>query len=296
MDVYKSETREVIRRFLGFRLSFPDCIAALDSALADLTTRMTGAQLATVRAVMMENNNIVMQEMARRGPPPSEPNILAALGDGVTPAVYQRGQTIYGQGDSGEQIFYIQKGRVNLTVVSKFGKKAIMGVLGAGSFLGERCLKEQPHAATATTMIKSSVLRLDKRNVLRALDENAAFSGLFRDHLLSRNLRIEEDIIYQVLNSNERRLARVLLLMANFGEHGAPKTVLPKISFESLAERVGTTISKIGFFMRKFRKLGFIEYNGELKIHSSLLNVVLHDQFAMIATHPAPVRKAKLEN
>jgi CRP/FNR family cyclic AMP-dependent transcriptional regulator len=292
MEVYKSETREVIRRFLARRLSFPDCIAALDSALADLTTRITGEQLAPIRTLMMENNEIVMKEMARRGPSPSEADILGALGAGVTPTVYQRGQVIHAQGDSGDAVFYIQKGRVRLTVVSKFGKQAVMGVLGEGSFFGEGCLRGHPHAATAAAMVRSSIMRLDKRSVMRAIGEDLAFSELFLGHLLSRNIRMEEDMVYQILNSNEKRLARALLLLANFGKKGRPKKVLPKISFESLAEMVGTTISRVTFFMKKFRKLGFIDYNGELKIHSSLLNVVLHDQFVIMANDPFPVISA----
>ena len=157
MEVYKSETREVIKRFLDHRLSFPDCIAALDAALADLTPRLTGEQIAPLRALILENNDIVMKEMERRGPPPFDPKILAALGDGITVSDYRSGQVIYAQGDSGEAVFYIQKGRVKLTVASKFGKKAVIGVLGAGSFLGEGCLRGQPHAVTATAMVKSSI-------------------------------------------------------------------------------------------------------------------------------------------
>ncbi len=289
MEVYKSETREVIRRFLAHRISFPDCIAALDSALADLTTRMTGEQLAPIRALMMENNEVVMKEMARRGPPPYESNILGVLGAGITPSVCQRGQVIHAQGDTGDAVFYIQKGRVQLMVASKFGKQAVMGILGEGSFFGEACLRGQPHAATATAMVRSSILRLDKGSVMRAIGEDLAFSELFLGHLLSRNIRMEEDMVYQILNSNEKRLARALLLLANFGKKGRPKKVLPKISFESLAQMVGATISQVAFFMKKFRKLGFIDYNGELKIHSTLLNVVLHDQFVVMANDPFPV-------
>src|SRR5580658_11075849 len=152
MEVYKSETHEVIKRFLSRRLSFDDCMAALDAALADLTSRATGEQIASLRAVILENNNIVMKEMERRGPPPFDPKILAALGDGLTVSDYRPGQVVYAQGDSGDAVFYIQKGRVKLTVVSKLGKRAIIGVLGAGSFFGEGCLRGQPHVATATAV------------------------------------------------------------------------------------------------------------------------------------------------
>jgi len=290
MEVYKSETRELIKRFLRHRLSFDDCMAALDAALADLTSRVTGEQIASLRPLILENNNIVMKEMEKRGPPPFDAQILAALGDGITASDYRSGQMIYAQGDSGDAVYYIQKGRVRLSVVSKFGKRALMGVLGAGSFLGEACLKGQPHVATATTVGKCSIDRLDKSSMLRVLSQNLAFSELFLDHLLSRNLTMEEEMVYQILNSHEKRLARALLTLANFGKEGAPKKAIPKVSFEALADMIGTTISRVSFFMKKFRKLGFIDYNGELKINNSLLKVVLYDQFAAMATDPLPHR------
>ena len=179
----------MIKRFLNHRLSFHDCVAALDAAFADLTSRLTGEQIAPLRALILENNDMVMKEMERRGPPPFDPKILAALGDGITVSDYRPGQVIYAQGDSGDAVFYIQKGRVKLTVVSKFGKQAVIGILGAGSFFGEGCLRGQPHAATATAVGKSSIERLEKSSVIRALGENLAFSELFLAHLLSRNLR-----------------------------------------------------------------------------------------------------------
>jgi len=279
MEVYKREARKVIRRFRDHGLTFSDCIAALDAALADLTLRLPGEQITAARALILENNNIVMKEMERRGPQPFDPKILAALGDGITVSDYRSGQVIYAQGDSGQALFYIQKGRVRLTVVSKFGKKAVTGVLGAGRFLGEGCLSGQPHAVTATVMVMSSIMRLDKSSVIRLLGKDLSFSELFLAHLVSRNLSMEEDLISQVLDSHEKRLARALLLLANFGKKGKPKSVVPKMSFEALAQMVGTTISRVSYFMKKFRKLGFIDYNGELKINNSLLNVVLHDQF-----------------
>jgi CRP/FNR family cyclic AMP-dependent transcriptional regulator len=289
MEVFRSVTREAIKRFLNQRLSFPGCIAALDAAFADLIPRLTNEQFAPLRVLLLENNNMVMKEMERRGAPPFDPEILAVLGDGITLSGYRPGQVIYAQGDSGDAVFYIQKGRVKLTVVSKFGKQAVIGILGPGSFLGEACLSGQPHTATAKTMGKSLIERLDKTSVIRALGESLAFSELFLAHLLSRNLSLEEDMVYQILNSHEKRLARALLMLANFGKKGRPKSVIPRISFEALAEMVGTTISRVNFFMRKFRKLGFIDYNGELKINSSLLNVVIHDQFVTMATDPLPV-------
>jgi CRP/FNR family transcriptional regulator, cyclic AMP receptor protein len=292
MEVYKRETREVIKRFLNRRLSFDDCMGALDAALAGLTSRLTGEQIAPLRALILENNDIVMKEMQRRGPRPFDPKILAALGDGIRVIDYRAGQVIFEQGESGDAVSYIQKGRVKLTAVSKFGKQAVMGILGAGSFLGEACLRGQPHAATATALSKSSIKRLDRSAMIRVLGENLAFSELFLEHLLSRNLRMEEEMVDQILNSHEKRLARALLMLANFGKQGRPKKVIPKISFEALAQMVGTTISRVSFFMKKFRKLGFIDYNGELKINNSLLNVVLHDQFVTIASDPFPAAVA----
>ena len=240
---------------------------------------------------MVENNDIVMKEKARRGPPPFDPKILATISDGVTVSDYRSGQVIFAQGDSGEAVFYVQKGQVKLTVVSNFGKKAVTGILGAGSFLGERCLSGQEHAVTATVMVKSSIMRIERSSVMRLLSTHLPFSEVFLQHMLSRNLRIEEDMIAQVLNSQEKRLARALLLLADFGKGGKPKSVVPKMSFEALAQMVGTTISRVRYFMKKFRKLGFIDYNGELQINNSLLNVVLHDQFVVMENDPFPVTR-----
>jgi CRP/FNR family cyclic AMP-dependent transcriptional regulator len=239
------------------------------------------------------------------GPPPFNPGTLAALGNKVTRSERRRGDVLYEQGAVGENVFYIEKGRVELTVLSQFGKKAVMGVLGAGSFLGEGCLRGRPHAATATVMVKSSIMRLEKASVTRLLSDDPAFAELFLDHLLSRNIRVEEDMVDQILNSNEKRLARALLIVADFGKKGRPRNTVPKISFAVLAQTVGTTISRVSFFMKKFRRLGFIDYNGKLKINNSLLNVVLHDQFVIMPNDPLPVtrlphrttrRRVKLKN
>src|SRR5580704_8709222 len=204
MEVYKRETREVIKRFLGHRLSFPACVAALDAAFADLMPRLTSEQFAPLRSLILENNNMVMKEMERRGAPPFDPEIRAVLGDGLTISDYRAGQVIYAQGDSGDAVFYIKKGRVKLTVVSKLGKQAVIGILEAGSFLGEASLRGQPHAATASAVAKASIERLSRASVLRALGENLAFSELFLAHLLSRNLSLEEGMVYQILNSHEK--------------------------------------------------------------------------------------------
>ena len=185
---------------------------------------------------------------------------------------------IFAQGDPANSIFYLQKGRVKLTVVSHNGKEAVVAILGAGDFFGEGCLARQPlRMSTATAMDECSIMRLDKTRVIRMLHEEPTFSELFVAHLLSRSIRVEEDLIDHLFNSSEKRLARVLLLLANFGKEGQPEPVIPKISQETLAEMVGTTRSRVSFFMNKFRRLGFIDYKDRLEVHSSLLNVVLHD-------------------
>jgi CRP-like cAMP-binding protein len=203
---------------------------------------------------------------------------LAKVGKGRTLADYKKNQRVFSQGDHADAIFYIQKGKVKLTVVSKQGKEAVVAILGADDFFGEGCLAGQPlRMASAAAMSECSIMRLEKSGVIRLIHNEPAFSELFLRYLLSRNIRIEEDLVDQLFNSSEKRLARVLLLMANFGKEGKAEPVIPKISQETLAEIVGTTRSRVSFFMNRFRKLGFIEYNGTLEVHSSLLNVVLHD-------------------
>jgi CRP/FNR family cyclic AMP-dependent transcriptional regulator len=203
---------------------------------------------------------------------------LTRVVKGKTQADYRKNHKIFSQGDPAESVFYVQKGRVKLTVISKDGKEAVIAILGPGDFFGEGCLAGQLlRMSTAIALSESAIIRLEKAGVVRALHDNPAFSELFLHHLLTRNIRIEEDLVDQLFNSSEKRLARVLLLLANFGKDGKPEPVLPKMSQETLAEIVGTTRSRISFFMNKFRKLGFIEYNGKLEIHSSLLSVVLHD-------------------
>ncbi|MGH9313573.1 MAG: Crp/Fnr family transcriptional regulator [Vicinamibacterales bacterium] len=185
---------------------------------------------------------------------------------------------IYAQGDSANAILYLQKGGVKLSVVSSAGKEAVVGVLGPGDFFGEGCLAGQSiRMGTATAMMSTTVLRVDKRRMLRLLHEQHAMSDLFISYILARNIRIEEDLVDQLFNSSEKRLARTLLLLARYGKPDKPQRVLPKLSQEVLAEMVGTTRSRVNFFMNKFRKLGFIEYNGGLQINSSLLSVVLHE-------------------
>ncbi|WP_031499897.1 Crp/Fnr family transcriptional regulator [Bryobacter aggregatus] len=185
---------------------------------------------------------------------------------------------LFAQGDPASSLYYIQKGKVKLTVVSKSGKEAVIAVLGDGNFFGEGCLAAQKQRmSTATCMAASIITRIDKATVVETLQAEASFSELLLSYMLTRTMRIEEDLVDQLFNSSEKRLARALLLLANFGKEGKPETVIPKISQETLAEMIGTTRSRVSFFMNKFRRLGFIEYNGTLQIHSSLLNVVLHD-------------------
>ncbi len=217
--------------------------------------------------------------MKRNAVPDFDPEaFLAKVGRGRTLASYAKARKIFSQGEPADAIFYIQTGRVKLTVVSKQGKEAVVAILGPRDFFGEGCLAGQPlRMASASAMSACSVMRLEKPGVIRLLKSEPAFSELFLHHLLSRNIRIEEDLVDQLFNSSEKRLARVLLLMANFGKEGKAEPVIPKISQETLAEIVGTTRSRVSFFMNRFRKMGFIEYNGGLKVHNSLLNVVLHD-------------------
>jgi CRP-like cAMP-binding protein len=203
---------------------------------------------------------------------------LSTLDGGRTILAFSRKQTIFSQGDLSDAVFYIQKGKVKLTVVSKKGKEATIGILKEGDFLGEGCLTGQPlRLGSATAMTDCSVMRIDKRSMMEVLHREHAFSDMFVAYLLTRNIRYEEDLVDQLFNSSEKRLARVLLLLAQFGKDGKPEVAIPKISQEILAEMVGTTRSRVNFFMNKFRRLGFIRYNGGIEVHSSLLNIVLHD-------------------
>jgi CRP/FNR family transcriptional regulator, cyclic AMP receptor protein len=203
---------------------------------------------------------------------------LSKAGAGRTQAEHRSKQLIFSQGDTADSIFYIHKGKVKLTVVSNRGKEAVIAILGVGDFFGEGCLAGQvKRMATATTMSPASVTRIEKAAAIRVLRDEPLFTELFLQHLLARSIRIEEDLVDQLFNSSEKRLARVLLLLANFGKEGKPETAIAQISQQTLAEIVGTTRSRVSFFMNKFRKLGFVTYNGHLEVHSSLLNVVLHD-------------------
>jgi CRP-like cAMP-binding protein len=204
--------------------------------------------------------------------------LLAKAGEGRAASGYASGQVIFAQGDPADAVFYVQTGRVKLTIVSGQGKEAVVGIYSATDFFGEASLAGQPlRIATATAMSECLIVRLAKSAMIRMLHDEPTFSELFVAHLLSRNIRVEADLVDQLFNSSEKRLARILLLLANFGKEGKPEAVIPNITQETLAEMIGTTRSRVSFFMNKFRKLGFIEYNGKLSVHSSLLNVVLHD-------------------
>jgi CRP/FNR family cyclic AMP-dependent transcriptional regulator len=204
---------------------------------------------------------------------------LSSVDGGRTISKYRTNQAVFFQGDAADSVFYIQDGKVKVTVVSERGKEAVVAIHENGDFFGEGCLTGQlRRLATVKAMTASVIMRLDKAAVVRVLHDEPAFSEMFMSYLLARNSRIEEDLVDQLFNSSEKRLARVLLLMANFGKEGRPEQVIAKISQETLAEMVGTTRSRVSAFMNKFRKLGFVEYNGSLKVHSSLLNMILHDE------------------
>jgi len=203
---------------------------------------------------------------------------LTKVGSGKTIATFVKNATIFSQGDAADAVFYVQEGKVKLTVVSQQGKEAVIALLEPASFFGEACLGgETLRMATATALQVATILRIEKQAMIEVLHQEPAFSELFMGYLLSRNIRVQEDLVDQLFNSSEKRLARILLLLAHFGKDKQPETAIAKISQETLAEMVGTTRSRVSFFLNKFRKLGFIEYNGGLRVHSSLLNVVLHD-------------------
>ena len=218
--------------------------------------------------------------MARKRLPSFNPQtFLSKVGSGKTNLTPHKKQVLYSQGDAADAVFYIQGGRVKLTVVSQQGREAVVAILERGSFLGESCLAGQTvRTATATALEDSSIVRIDKGAMIRVLHEEPTFAELFMSYLLAHSIRIQADLVDQLFNSSEKRLARILLLMAHFGKEGKPEPVIAKVSQEMLAEMIGTTRSRVSFFMNKFRKLGFIDYNGGMHVHSSLLSIVLHDQ------------------
>ena len=239
----------------------------------------TGQSVARSIAATSRANRAISQETNHKFDPAI---FLATIGEGRRSLTVSKKQGIFTQGDAADAVFYVQKGRVGLTVVSTVGKEATIGMLSEGSFLGEGSLAGQPlRMGSAVAMTDCQLLRIDKKAMMDALRREPSFSDMFMAYLLARNIRYEEDLVDHLFNSSEKRLARILLLMAHFGEEGVPETVVPQLSQETLAQMVGTTRSRVSFFMNRFRKLGFVHYAGGLEggiqIHSSLLNVVLHD-------------------
>lgn len=234
----------------------------------------------------------VMSHAPRTGPTKQSPSRKAATGALFDPAVFfektgngcvisahSKKDVIFAQGDNADSVFYIKKGKVKVSVISKQGKEAVVALLGSDEFVGEGCLIGQPkRLATASAMTECETMRVEKSEIQRVLQTEPAFSRMFITHILARNARVEEDLVDQLFNSTEKRLARVLLLLANFGKEGRPEPILAKISQETLAEMIGTTRSRVSHFMNKFRQLGFIDYNGHLEVHNSLLSVLLADQ------------------
>jgi CRP/FNR family transcriptional regulator, cyclic AMP receptor protein len=204
---------------------------------------------------------------------------LTKVSEGKTISRYRKDQVVFSQGQVADAVFYIQQGKIKLTVVSEQGKEAVIAILEPGDFFGEGCLNGHPlRIATSRAVDECVITRLEKATMLATIHKEPEFSELFMSYLLTRSSRIEEDLIDQLFNSSEKRLARLLLLLANFGKQGKPEPIVGKISQETMAEMIGTTRSRVSFFMNKFRKLGFVDYNGKLEVHNSLLNVVLHDK------------------
>ncbi len=204
---------------------------------------------------------------------------LLKVNGGHSMSEYRKDQIVYAQGEPADSVFYIHSGKTKVTVLSEHGREAVVALQGTGDFFGEGCLAGQAHRlATVSAMTKCVIARIAKADIMRVIHEEPAFAELFISHLLARNIRVEEDLVDQLFNSSEKRLARVLLLLANFGKSGRSEPVIAKISQETLAEMIGTTRSRVSFFMNKFRQLGFIDYNGQIEVNSSLLNVILHDK------------------
>jgi len=230
------------------------------------------------RANLVVALNMTTKASVKRASEFAPHTFLATIGEGRKFFPVLKKNMVFTQGDEADAVFYIQTGKVRLTVVSKTGKEATIGILKEGDFFGEGALAGQVvRMGSASAMTDCELLRVDKRAMMNALHREHAFSDMFVAYLLARNIRYEQDLVDQLFNSSEKRLARLLLLLAHFGKEGVPETVIPNISQETLAEMIGTTRSRVSFFMNRFRKLGFIHYNGDLQVHSSLLNVVLHD-------------------
>lgn len=220
-----------------------------------------------------------MAKAKKKRPTFNVKTFLSTANGGRTVTAYRKNAKIYSQGEPADSVFYVQEGKVKVCVISELGKEAVVALHGEGDFFGEGCLTGQPlRLGTVVAMTDSVIMRLDKASVIRVLHDEPKFAETFMAHLLARNARVEEDLADQLFNSSEKRLARVLLLMANFGKEGKPEPVIAKVSQETLAQIVGTTRSQVSTFMNKFRQLGFIHYNGDLQVHNSLLNMVLHEK------------------
>ena len=218
--------------------------------------------------------------MAKKAKASFDPKVfLATVNGGRSKSEYRKGQTIFAQGDASDAVFFIEKGKVKVTVLSAQGKEAVIAFLEPGDFIGEASLRGQSlRTSTATAMVESVVARVPKATFLRTLGEEPTFSEMFTSYLLARTVRVEEDLVDQLFNSSEKRLARLLLILSNVGREGTPEPILPKVDQGTLAEMIGTTRSRVSQFMNKFRDLGLIEYNGDIKVHTSLLDVVLHEK------------------
>ena len=218
--------------------------------------------------------------MKRKAKLPFDPKVfLSKVNGGRAISEYRKDKVVFRQGDPSDAVFYIQSGKAKKTVVSEQGKEAVVALLDAGDFFGEGCLAgEALRLSTVSALMKCVIARISKADITQVIHEEPAFAELFISHLLARNSRVEEDLVDQLFNSSEKRLARVLLLLANFGKEGRPEPIIAKISQETLAEMIGTTRARVSHFMNKFRKLGLIDYNGHIEVHSSLLNVVLHEK------------------
>jgi CRP/FNR family cyclic AMP-dependent transcriptional regulator len=240
---------------------------------------LTKSRAGTGTVVGLISSKTIQKPAARKRATPFNPkDFLAKVGNGKTTERASNGHLIFSQGDAADAVFYVQKGRVKLTVVSEMGKEAVVAILNRGDFFGEGCLAGQLVCmATATALDASTIMRIGKAVMIRVLHDESGFSELFMAHVLSRNVRIQADLVDHLFNSAEKRLARILLLMAHYGKEGRPEPVIPKITQDTLADMIGTTRSRVSLFLNKFRKLGFINYNGRMEVHSSLLNIVLHD-------------------
>lgn len=226
--------------------------------------------------------------MQKSEPKNNQNKIVAQVGAGLTTSNYKKNQNIFVQGEAADSVYFIQEGRIKATVTSRHGKEAVVGILSKGQFFGEGCLAGHSlRAATMSALGDCQISLITKAAMITALHDHPRFSQLFMDHLLSRNSRIEEDVIDQLFNSSERRLARLLLLLANYGKEGGPPIIPVVLSQETLADMIGTTRSRVSFFMNKFRKLGLIDYKGKIDVHQSLLNAVLHDKPEIRADEPA---------